>query len=142
MSITIPPLTELCSRCQVLEYDDSAWPGAYKAAEGYYLEIPNDLRSNLNSTKCQFTLDYELIDSLPGLPLLSEAAQNRCGFCSVLKRAIQRCARAHSQRVSVHLWYTWYWAGVFEDDPSFGLKSLIANVSWIRHDEVKGMTEV
>ncbi|KAI1780884.1 HET-domain-containing protein [Hypoxylon cercidicola] len=141
MTTTIPPLTDLCPRCRVLEFDDSTWPGAYKAGsetEGYYLEITDVSSSDPASTRDRLDLDYELVDSLPGLPLLSEAAQNGCGFCSVLNQAIQRYARAHSQGVVVNLSYAWNSLGTLvTDSRPTGLMSLAAEVGWIRYGQIE-----
>ncbi|KAI1214496.1 HET-domain-containing protein [Annulohypoxylon truncatum] len=132
MTTTIPPLANLCERCRVLEFDDSAWPGAHQAgseAEGYYLEGPIDL---YKPSTWSLKLDYSMRDSLPDLPRLEHTAKDGCGFCAVLKKSIQKYAKACFDEVLVSLGYQWYpynkmsWMG-----GPIGLKSLIAQLQWV-----------
>ncbi|KAI0098600.1 HET-domain-containing protein [Hypoxylon sp. NC0597] len=132
MTTTIPPLAKLCERCRVLEFDDSAWPGARQAGsegEGYYLELAKESAD-------RFKLDYFLLDSLPELPWLSDAANDGCGFCAVLKKAVQKYARGCFDEVLVSLFYQWYpFNNLGDGRRSIGLKSLLAQVLWIGYDE-------
>ncbi|OTB01025.1 hypothetical protein M426DRAFT_224658 [Hypoxylon sp. CI-4A] len=134
MTTTLPPLATLCERCQVLQFNDSKWPGAYKAgskSDGEYLEVlggqPNPYR---------LKLDYFVLDSVPSLPWLSDAAQNGCTFCSMLKEAILRFAKPSFDQVFVSLFYQWYpFNEIEEGGQGIGLKSLVAQLLWIGYDE-------
>ncbi|KAI1136820.1 HET-domain-containing protein [Hypoxylon sp. FL0543] len=131
MTTTIPPLASLCGRCRVLEFDDSAWPGAHQAGserEGYYLDIPKE--TDLDD----FELDYILVDSLPELPCLSDSGNKGCAFCVVLKKAIQKYARGCSDVVVVNLFYQRCRYNHQRSRP-VGLKSLLARLLWLGSNE-------
>ncbi|KAI1457873.1 HET-domain-containing protein [Annulohypoxylon moriforme] len=135
MTITIPPLARLCDTCRVLQFDDSTLPGAYQAgseAEGYYLEVPLDMK---RTSSWNFKLDFFVLDSLPDLPRLGHTAKNPCDFCDVLRRSVQKYTKPGFDKVLVSLFYQWY---PYNDSHSFtshiGLKSLVAQLIWIGTD--------
>ncbi|KAI0884957.1 HET-domain-containing protein [Annulohypoxylon maeteangense] len=138
MSITIPPLANLCETCRVLEFDDFIWPGAHQAgskAEGHYLEVPVDWQKPLTRL---VKLDFFVVDSLPDLDRLDHTAKKGCGFCSVLRRSIQKYAKAGFDEVLISLFYQWYPFNDLDPNRPIGLKSLIAQLLWIGTDENGG----
>ncbi|KAI2632174.1 HET-domain-containing protein [Hypoxylon sp. NC1633] len=136
MTFETPRFTTLCQRCRVLEFDDSAWPRAHEAGsetEGYYLAVGRGGHIHLK---------YELRDSLPDLPVLSESELDGCGFCPVLKKAIQRfiTGNSHKREFSVGLEYLWNSCDSAEDPQDVGLMALVARVDWIGDDDDDDMT--
>ncbi|KAK7978372.1 hypothetical protein PG988_005862 [Apiospora saccharicola] len=110
---------ELCARCRVLEIDDLSW-GGWKdgsAAAGFSLGIQEDP----NSFGRVIDLDYNVRDALPGLPLLRTSAENGCGFCNLLREAINEGVAPHAALVSVRLSYEW-------SPDIYGLTTLIAHL--------------
>lgn len=134
MTTTLPPLANLCESCEVLDLDDSAWPGDIEGSdtEGYHLGIVTEY---LDSNRVK--LDYFLLDSLPDLPCLSDAEQKGCDFCSVLKRAIQKYARDAFDQVVVQLFYQCPNSEESGDSgqSGIGIQSLVAQLLWIGYDE-------
>ncbi|KAI0384850.1 HET-domain-containing protein [Hypomontagnella monticulosa] len=132
MTTTLPPLANLCESCRVLELDDSKWPAYIGGSDsgGYYLDI---VKEHLKSGR--FHLDYFVLDSLPDLPDLSNTAQKGCDFCSVLKRAIQSCARDSFNEVVVSLFYQ---CPISEESGDggqpIGIQSLVAQLLWTGYE--------
>ncbi|KAI1799164.1 HET-domain-containing protein [Daldinia bambusicola] len=131
MTMTLPPLANLCQQCSVLEFHDSDVPGAYavRSETGEICLAAPEQHPDQFSLK----LDYFVLDSLPGLPCLADSARSGCDFCSILKNAIERHAQDAFDQVLVHLFYQWY--RPHEDEPPVRLRSLIAELLWIGYDE-------
>ncbi|KAI0179569.1 HET-domain-containing protein [Hypoxylon sp. FL1284] len=74
---------QLCSRCQVLAFDDLAIGGAICNKPGKHRFGSRDCNATRHTTA------YELRDALPALPVLTESIrQSRCAFCQILKASI------------------------------------------------------
>ncbi|KAI0533294.1 HET-domain-containing protein [Xylaria digitata] len=97
MASSIP--NHLCSRCQVLQFDDSAFGTATLNESGRH---QFQVEGHDNSRPI---LAYGLKDHMPELPVLTETIlKNGCGFCRILKASILRgCSRWFRGVIQVRL---------------------------------------
>ncbi|KAM7214567.1 Heterokaryon incompatibility protein (HET) domain containing protein [Rhypophila decipiens] len=91
MPLSSPPATplrgaRLCTRCQVLEFDDRKAGGSVGIAETgkKYLRMPNSERVR-NWEEWTLPLNFQLRDHLPVLPVLEKSAKGGCEFCAMLR---------------------------------------------------------
>ncbi|KAI2467405.1 HET-domain-containing protein [Annulohypoxylon bovei var. microspora] len=88
----------LCDRCQVLQFNDSAFGFGTRDESGrHYFQV-----RDLNDTHP--FLIYDLKDQLPGLPVIFKSAQNGCAFCRILRPSIIKgCSHFPTLEIRVRL---------------------------------------
>ncbi|KAI0893496.1 HET-domain-containing protein [Annulohypoxylon nitens] len=86
----------LCERCQVLQFNDSAFEqGARDESGRRCFEI-------CGPTGTHPFLEFSLKDQFPGLPILSDSARNGCAFCEVLRTSlVESCSHLPAQEIHV-----------------------------------------
>lgn len=129
------PVSDLCERCRVLEFDDSTigYQGGTESG-GYFLQA-EDPWVHGNST---YYLDYRLLDSLPHLPALSESCRRGCSFCLILRQALIQECNVSEQDVDIKLHLCF--KSVYKSTRIAwgGLRSLVANVLLVDDDRYGG----
>lgn len=79
-------MSVLCRKCEVISFDDSKHNGSVRtSAQGETYFVPNSDDGDLRQL---LLLDYDLKDTLPDLPNLSQSASDGCELCSVIKDKI------------------------------------------------------
>jgi len=74
-------MTMLCEKCRVISFDDQL-PGLHETT------LDNG-QVVLNSESAFLELNFDRWDTFPDLPDLQSSAQHGCGFCGLLKDALQ-----------------------------------------------------
>jgi hypothetical protein len=123
-------LSDLCKRCRDLEFDDSKIGHRGGTESGGYF-----LQANDSSNSGVYSLCYELSDSLPDLPILSESSRGGCSFCSILRQAIVQDCNLSKQNIKVTL--DLCFKSVYNPDGFTygGLRSLVASVLLVNDDQ-------
>ncbi|KAI0490401.1 heterokaryon incompatibility protein-domain-containing protein [Xylaria cf. heliscus] len=95
----------LCERCRALEFDDASLGGqkVWSPEEGFQLAMPEDPDFFTKPV----SISYDVQDEMPTLPLLHTSASAGCGFCHLLRTAVQQEASALQGRVQIRLRYQW-----------------------------------
>ncbi|KAI4862964.1 HET-domain-containing protein [Hypoxylon rubiginosum] len=92
-------LSHICSRCQVLHFDDAAFGTSTRDESGrHHFQI-----DGLDNTRP--ILAYELRDDMPELPLLTKSIRkNDCEFCRILKTStLKSCSHWSRGVIQVRL---------------------------------------
>lgn len=123
----------LCSKCEVVKFDDSQGYEVLSTSGEQHL----DFDTNSDDREREFTLDFQIDDTFPDLPTLSESANNGCDFCSFLKKILQsieiRCRfsatildlEGQILPITIRLYYRW---GPWLARHSKGLDSLVVSL--------------
>ncbi|KAI0137796.1 HET-domain-containing protein [Hypoxylon sp. NC0597] len=90
--------SNLCDRCQVLQFNDSAFGKGIRDKSGRYrfhVKDPDNIHPFLT---------YDLRDRLPELPILYYSSQNGCDFCKMLIKSILKdFSHCPKQEIGVRL---------------------------------------
>ncbi|VUC31899.1 unnamed protein product [Clonostachys rosea] len=129
----------LCERCKVVAFDDAEFEGFKRvtAKDSDYLGYDLPPNQQDGDEKFEFRLDFDLEDTFPHLPQLTQGAAGGCGFCDYLKQLllsdevqcrlgdliVDRGDRELS--VSIFLFYRW---GTWLFFDSEGLDSLVVGL--------------
>lgn len=123
----------LCSKCEVVMFDDSKGYEALSTSGERYLDFDTDS----DEREGEFKLDFETNDTFPDLPVLSESANNGCDFCSLLKKILQsseiQCRFSDAilalegQTFPMTIWLHYRW-GPWLAHHSKGLNSLVVSL--------------
>ncbi|KAK7212664.1 hypothetical protein V2G26_019842 [Clonostachys chloroleuca] len=129
----------LCERCKVVAFDDAEFEGfkRVKTKDSDFLSYDLPEKQQEGDEKFEFRLDFDLEDTFPHLPQLTQGATDGCGFCGYLKHLllsddvqcrlgdliVDRWDRELS--VSIFLFYRWGTWLFFDSD---GLDSLVVGL--------------
>lgn len=123
----------LCSKCEVVMFDDSKGYEALSTSGERYLDFDTDS----DEREREFKLDFETNDTFPDLPVLSESANNGCDFCSLLKKILQsseiQCRFSDTildlegqiLPITISLYYRW---GQWARNHNEGVNSLVVSL--------------
>ncbi|KAI0880285.1 HET-domain-containing protein [Annulohypoxylon maeteangense] len=93
-----PTSRNLCTRCNVLRFNDSAFGYGVHGESGrqhFQIQTPKNAHS---------FLDFSLKDRLPKLPIISGSVQNGCAFCAILRKLITKsCSYLPEQEIHIRL---------------------------------------
>ncbi|KAI1451623.1 HET-domain-containing protein [Annulohypoxylon moriforme] len=88
----------LCGRCQVLQFDDSAFGDGIRDESGRHYFQLQDLKNTHPFLK------FSLKDRLPALPIIYESTQKGCVFCEILRSSITKhCSHLSAQEIHIRL---------------------------------------
>ncbi|KAI1421571.1 heterokaryon incompatibility protein-domain-containing protein [Xylaria sp. FL1777] len=97
--------SSLCERCRALEFDDASLGGqkVWSAEDGFQLAMPEDPDFFIKP----ISISYDVQDEMPTLPVLQKSADVGCGFCQLLRMAVQREASVLEGSVEIRIRYQW-----------------------------------
>jgi hypothetical protein len=110
----------VCSRCQVLAFDDAALGGLESVSNQ---DGEPELKFDEDECLRHFPLDYELEDQYPELPALSESSAGGCQICEFIKTAVlsKDCRQRFDgfmgagSAFSLTIRLSYWWRGFAED---------------------------
>ncbi|CAH0045024.1 unnamed protein product [Clonostachys solani] len=129
----------LCERCKVVAFDDAEFEGfkRVKTKDSDYLGYDLPEKQQEGDEEFEFRLDFDLEDTFPHLPQLTQGAADGCGFCGYLKHLLLsddvQCRLGdlivergdRELTVSIFLFYRW---GTWLFFDSQGLDSLVVGL--------------
>ncbi|KAI1418447.1 HET-domain-containing protein [Hypoxylon sp. FL1857] len=120
--------SNVCDRCQVLQFDDSVLAGGFCEESGtYYFQLKDP--GNIHPI-----LAYDLRDVLPELPILSDSAQKGCDFCRILRISILKdFSHCVKQEIRVRLQLVF--------DPEGKFRSILARIGFKSERRESSRTE-
>jgi hypothetical protein len=124
-----PPTVKLCSKCSVLQFDDSHFGSRFQLPSGQNVLTIHEGKDPalLRPSSITTPLDYLHHDKLPDLPGLVMSSEAGCDFCRSLRAAIQMAALRGKRdgKIKIALSYLWH----RDTTANLGLRALVADLS-------------